>query len=231
MPLGLKERLYADAGVVVLGTAGDDGLHIVPREHLSLSPEAVAVTLGRLLALLRAWPIDLTAVVAVDRASLPLATVLAERLSLPRRPLSQLAPDDRALLVLLAGRQAELLQVVLEQSPPGTLSFVFALGWYEQHDLLPDIIGVPVRDIAEAAAALEGSGDEPDATEELRSACQSAAPEGNVEAQVRYYTQEHPRLRFLEALMAAAGCRPPTHSARPDGTAGEETSGCTGRIE
>jgi len=231
-PLGLKERLYADAGVVVLGTSGDDGLCIVPRERLALSPEAVAVTLGRLLTLARAWPLDLTAVVAVDRVSLPLAVVLAEQLSIPQRPLSQLDPHDRPLLVLLAGRQPELLQVALEQSPAGTISFVFALGWYEQHDLLPDLLGIPTQEIVEEAPTTETGSPEPLSAEALRAACQATGPEPNAEEQIRYYTHEHRHVRFLaEADVAAATCRPSTPSAEPGRTASGETLGCAGRME
>lgn len=195
--LGLKERLYADAGAVLLGSAGDDGLHIVVRTDLSLAPLPIAVTLVRLRALLRAWPLDLAAVVAVDRDSLPLAGALEKLLSLPRKQLSQLGAHDRALLLLLAGRQPELLQVALEQAAPGSLSFVFALYWYGQHDFLPDLIGVPVKE--EPARFLNSpatAGHEALTVAALLEACAALPPEPNLEEQVRYYTGAHRRLRF-----------------------------------
>jgi Flp pilus assembly protein TadD len=195
-PLGFKERAYADAGAIVLGTAGDDGLVIPP--CADLSPAAIAVTLRRLVVLVRALDLALTAVVAVDRASIPVAAVLARMLDLPRRQLSQLARTDHALLVLAVGRQAEFLQVALEQAPPGTRSFVFALGWYGEHDLLPDLIGVPLPDSL-ARQVQEPAGTEPQDQQSLLEALLAAsavAPAGpDMEAQVRYYTVEHRRLR------------------------------------
>lgn len=231
--LGLKERLYADAGVVVLGTEGDDGLYIVPREHLALSAAAVAVTVGRLQALAMAWPFQRTAVVAVDRASQPLAAVLAERLAVSQRTLSQLQPQDRPLLVLLAGRQPELLLVALEQTPKDTLSFVFALGWYGQHDLLPDLLGVPVDEIPEPGPEQAPHNTvAPFSVEELRSACQSTPPEPNSAAQVRYYTHEHRRLRFHAAPGPDAPVvRPSASSPEPGKMARAGTLDCAERME
>ncbi len=196
-PLGFKERVYADGGAVALGTAGDDGLVILPRADLT--PEAIAVTLRRLVRLERALDIGLTAVVAVDRASVALAAVLAQMLRVPRRQLSQLAPGDRALVVLLVGQQAEFLQVALEQAPPGTLSFVHALGWYGEQDFLPDLVGVPLPDGSVGAAGPAGDGpqDQQAFLEALLSASSVVADEANSKAQLRYYTVEHRRLRWL----------------------------------
>ncbi len=189
MPLGIQDQLYADAGVVLLGTMGDDGRHLTPREAPPLSPEEIAVTLGRLRALFQALEIRPSAVVAVDRVSIPLATVLGKMLALPRKPLSRLQPQEQALLVLTLGRQRELLEVALEQAPPGSLSFVYALGWSPQDGPLPDFIGVLVQ----GKMPEEVSWDE----ESLRAACARLKGGGEPE-QIRYYLEEHRRLRFLE---------------------------------
>lgn len=189
MPLELQDQLYADAGVVLLGTAGDDGRHLSPREIPPLSPEEIAVTIDRLQALLRALKVYPSAVVAVDRASIPLATALGEMLSLPRKSLSQLQSQERPLLVLFLGRQRELLEVALEQAPQGALSFVYALGWSPRDGPLPDFIGVLLQ-----GKMPEGvSWDE----EALQAACARLKGGGEPE-QIRYYLEEHRRLRFLE---------------------------------
>ncbi len=188
-PLGPQDRLYADAGIVLLGTAGDDGRHLFPVASPPLSPEGIAVTLDRLRALLWALKVYPSTVVAVDRVSIHLATVLGEMLSLPRKSLSQLQPQERALLVLILGRQRELLEVALEQSPQGSLSFVYALGWSPQDGPLPDFIGVLVQGKVPEEVSLD--------EEALRAACARWKGGGEPE-QIRYYSEEHRRLRFLE---------------------------------
>jgi tetratricopeptide (TPR) repeat protein len=195
--LGFKERAYADAGLVVLGTAGDDGLQIALHDRLKLTPALTAVTLQRLQVLVEALDLGLTAVVAVDRDSAPLAAALGSLLALPRKRLLQLPTGERPLLVLRAGRQPELLQVALEQAPRGALSFILALEWYGENDLLPDVIGVPVRQVI-----LPGRtpGDERQvrlATRALLDACAVSSDEPGRESQVRFY-REHRRLRLLE---------------------------------
>lgn len=195
--LGLKEQVYADAGIVVLGTAGDDGLHIMPRGQLEITPAVVAVTLLRFQALAKSLDLGLQAVVAVDRASAPLAAALGTLLGLPRKALSRLLPGEKALLTLLVGRQPELLEVALEQAPRGALSFVLALQWYGESDLLPDLFGVA---LGEALLPDRPAGQERQVRREARSfleACAQVGEELNTETQVRYY-REHPRLRFCE---------------------------------
>ncbi|MGB9724608.1 MAG: tetratricopeptide repeat protein [Chloroflexia bacterium] len=190
--LSLRDQLYADAGVVLLGTAGDTGRDLSSWETPPLSPEHLATTLHRLQALLPALQVCPSAVVAVDRASIPLATVLSEMLTQPRKALSQLQPQERPLLVLLLGRQRELLEVALEQSPQEALSFVYALGWSPQESPLPDFIGVLVHGrMPEEIPWDEGA---------LRSAC--ARLQGGVEPEQIQYYLEHRRLRFLEETVS-----------------------------
>jgi tetratricopeptide (TPR) repeat protein len=77
--LTVKDRYYADSGVVYLGTAQDDGLQVHPYFFYHFSYRDLAVTLKRLLALIEAarWQFD--AVAPVDIVSLPLALALARR--------------------------------------------------------------------------------------------------------------------------------------------------------
>ncbi|MBN1485242.1 MAG: tetratricopeptide repeat protein [Chloroflexia bacterium] len=200
--LGLKERMYADFGVVLLGTAGDNGLEISLETDTSFAVEMIARTLSRLQELLAALPLDLTAVVSVERDSIPLALALEHLLRLPRRRLSQLHDTDQPLLVLAWGRSPELLQITREQAPPQAISFVLGLTWSADPTSLPDLTGVvlqgqggmPWQDIAQCP--------EPDAlaAEQILAACRQLAPDPNLEQQLAYYTARHRRLRFLSAI-------------------------------
>lgn len=200
MPLGLKERVYADDGVIALGTAGDDGLQIPFRENFSSHPAVLAVTLRRLQAVVEGLELDLTMVAAVDRESVSLAAAIGSLLALPCKRRSQLSSDERALLVLLAGRQPELLQVAIEQSPQWTRSFVFALSWYGEGDILPDIIGVPVQQFPPPEKPPRDQGQVSLAARVLLDACAATADEPTRAAQVQFYQQHH-RLRCLHPAL------------------------------
>jgi Flp pilus assembly protein TadD len=198
-PMSLKDQAYADEGIVLLGTQGDDGFDIVPRSDWAMSTEAVAVTLQRLRALIHALHLEFTAVVAVDRNSVPLVTAMGHIFSLPRKGLSELRPDDRALLGLIVGRQVELLQVAEEQALAQTLSFVMALNWMRDTGRVPDLAGIfvnkecsppwkeGIRDAREIEAAVET----------LMSCYAQIPEEPNLSAQIDYYIRDHPHLRFL----------------------------------
>jgi Flp pilus assembly protein TadD len=196
VPLGFKERAYADDGLVALGTAGDDGLEIPFRDRLPHTPAVLAVTLRRLQSVVEALDLGLTAVVAVDRASGPLAAAVSSLLTLPRKRLRDLGPQERPLLVLLAGGQPELLQVALEQAPSESRSFVFALSWYGESEVLPDIVGVPVRQTMAPAKPPSDERHVLSAGRNLLDVCAATPPDPTQEAQVRFYL-EHRRLRFL----------------------------------
>lgn len=192
---GPKEEAYAEAGVVVLGTAGDDGLRIPLRAPGTLPWEAIALTLRRLRALVRGLGIPLTAVVALDRMSIPIASALERLLHRPRKPLSALTNADRPLLVLASSQQMALLEVALDECPGQPQSFVLALGPYNPDAFLPDWIGVPAS--GPWTLPWEGGTDTPDATARLIAACTRLRAERNQAAQVAYYAREHRRLRFL----------------------------------
>ncbi len=196
-PLGPKDRLYAEEGVVLLGTLGDDGLQVPLREG-SLSEQAVAVTMRRLQALLQELGIFPDAIVAVDRAAHPLAFALAEVLAAPRRRLSELDPESRPLLVLAAGRQAELLQVAQEQAPSRAISFVLALAWAEGQRPLPDLIGVLLQEPTLPWTEGRLSPEEMEAAgRSLLEQYAALSPEKTLPAQVAYYAEKHRRLRLL----------------------------------
>ncbi|MGC8873580.1 MAG: tetratricopeptide repeat protein [Chloroflexia bacterium] len=194
-PWGPKEEAYAEAGVVVLGTSGDDGIRVPLRAPGSLSLEAIAVTLRRLRALVRGLGIRLTAIVAIERTSVPVATALERLLHRPRKTLSTLADTDRPLLVLANSQQMALLEVALDQCRGQPQSFVLVLGPYSPDAFLPDWIGVPAS--GPLTLPWEGTQAEPDATAKLVATCMRLRAERNLQTQVAYYAQEHRRLRFL----------------------------------
>jgi hypothetical protein len=101
------------------------------------------------------------------------------------------------LLVLLAGQQPELLQVALEQAPRSALSFILALGWYSEDDLLPDVIGVPVQELLPPERPPSGERQLRIVTRALLDACADTPDEPTREAQVDFYL-EHQRLRLRE---------------------------------
>lgn len=199
-PLGIKEQVYADFGIVLVGTAGDDGLQISPRQAGPLSLEDIAVTLHRLRALFEAFQSPFTALVSIDRDSIPLVLVLEQILGIPRKRLAQLEEQDRSLLVLALGRQPELLQVALEQAWGEPFSFVLALNWSDRTLLLPDIVGIPLQ--GEGSLPWTVSADDPDSAEtaakHLLGAYEHTLAETHLEEQVRYYAERHCRLPFLQ---------------------------------
>jgi len=196
----LKDHAYADAGVVFLGTLGDDGLQIPVRSDPTLTPEEVAVTVHRLRVLVESLGLPLTAVVAVDRISAPLVAAVSRALSLPQKGWSHLRGEDRPLLVLAANRQPGLMEIALEQARGRPLTFILALSGYGENTFLPDLVGVPARGTCTLPWERPGEEEEGDGagTEALLRVCFNPPPDPTLEAQIRYYVSEHRLLRFLE---------------------------------
>jgi Flp pilus assembly protein TadD len=193
-PWGPKEEAYAEAGAVVLGTAGDDGIRVPLREGGALTFEEIAVTLRRFRALARGLGVKFTAVVPLDRRSFPVAEALEHLLRRPRKPLSAVTEADRPLLVLALSQQMALLEVALDECPGQPQSFVLAFSPFDPKLFLPDWIGIP----AAAALSLPWDGESEDAAARLIIAVSRLRAERNLQAQVAYYAHEHRRLRFLE---------------------------------
>jgi len=206
--LGLKDPLYAEYGVICLGSSHDDGLDVPIYQNHTFTYRDVAVTLSRLLALLKEYGWQFTALVGVDKASMPLAIAASLLLDVPVLSIEQLRKHDFALVVLALGTQPELLEVTLEHLPSRMLSFALCLNWMPDQGLPTDIVGVhssgecvlPWQRLRKRSA-------EAAATSILR-ALTTVPEEDNLSQQIAYYTQEHKLLRFLNLP-------PGLHQARP----------------
>ncbi len=200
-PGDLKARLYAEHGVVCLGSLGDDGLSFGPQPRDRVSYQDLGRILQRFHALRLRWRWGFDAVVAVDDLSAPLAVALARSLRVPLA-LPQEAP--RAGLSLLAWATVtvpELLGVVIEQVPGRYISFVATLDEVSLEKVMPDVVGLVSTDrVALPWQAPGGQSAPGHAAQEIIAAVRSLPPDDNLVEQVRYYAQEHRRLRFFPHL-------------------------------
>jgi len=204
----VKARLYAEHGVVYLGSAQDDGLLLHEAAEYHFTYPDIATTLRRFARLAHGCGWQFTCVTAIDRMAQPLVVAIAALLGLPECPARALAPDARPLMVLAIGRESELLDVARERAGSDSVSFCLGLNWLRRSQVLPDISGVLVR----GACSVPW---EP----ELRRLCAVGAPAAQIErclaqaaaqiaaaddiaedvtldAQVSYYAQDHRQLRF-----------------------------------
>lgn len=206
----LKDRLYAEEGVICLGSAQDDGLNIPEYEQYHFTEQDIATTLSRFVSLVRALHLPLTAVAAIDRSSLPLARVLSSLLELAVREPVQLSADDYVLLVGGVVREAEFLDVAAEQLSCDILWFCLAITWQNHPTVAPpDVLGVIARNASlpwsEDIGLLLRQG-APRATVEhliadvaarLSKAFAELPEEPLRQRQVRYYTQRHRNIAIL----------------------------------
>jgi len=193
-----KEHLYVEYGVVGLGSGGDDGLDVPVYQDPTFTYHDVAVTLSRLLALVRdyGWPIS--AVASVDSPSLPIAVACSELLGVPVLEVKELHADDLVLVVAALAAQPELCEVTLEHMPAQHLSFAFAVPEPLDDGLISDFIGVSysgkcvlpwqrLRKRSPSQAALS-----------LLRALTIMPEEDNLPQQLAYYTEQHRLLRFFD---------------------------------
>ncbi len=193
--MGCKDLLYADHGVIVLGSGRDDGLDVPMYQDYTFTYSDVAATCSRMLAMSSALSWRFSAVVPVEEDSKPLAIALAQLLQVPALGFEELRDDDLALMVLAVGTQPEILEVTLEHVRCPALSFALALAWEPHKGTVPDVLGVhgsgrftlpwkrlPKRS-AEAAAA------------SILRALAVAPEEENQPQQIAYYMQRHTLLR------------------------------------
>jgi tetratricopeptide (TPR) repeat protein len=193
----LKDRFYIDYGVVCLGSAGDDGLTVTSNQDRTFGYADIAVTLGRLLRLVRDQGWHLTAASSTDDSAMPLALAIARVLEIPVVPVEELSEDDFALVVLGVARRPELCEVALERVPGRMISFAQVIAWPLEEDLVTDVIGVhctgncllpwqkgPRRSARTAATS-------------LLHALAASVDEPNEAAQREYYDR-HALLRFYE---------------------------------
>lgn len=204
----LKDRLYVDHGAVVLGTAGDDGLTIRSDKDRAYGYADVAVTVARLLRLIRDQGWQLTATCSTDEGSMPLALALARVLEVPVLPVEQLTEEDFTLVVMGIGRRPELCDVTLERVPGKMISFAMVIAWPLEEDLVTDVVGVHCTGTC-SLPWQRGPGRTTSATKtgprrsartaatSLLRALAASAVESNESAQREYY-ERHALLRFYD---------------------------------
>ncbi|GAB4206873.1 MAG: tetratricopeptide repeat protein [Roseiflexaceae bacterium] len=208
-PANLKERLYAEHGVVCLGSAQDDGLNLSEIQDYHFTYPDIGVTLRRLRALADGCGWQLSCLVPLDRLSQPLSRALEHLLGLPSRSAAELTPADRPLLVLGVGREAELLGLALERMPCVGLTFCLGLNWLRHKPVLPDVTGVIARGAcsvpweselrrlrADGAAPALIDGCIQRASLELLAAVHAMPDEHTRQQQIDYHTRRFRRLRF-----------------------------------
>ncbi len=212
-PHSLKEQLYAEHGVVQLGSSQDDGIDLREYHDYHFTYPDISVTLQRLCALLRGSEWRFTSVVALDQPTRPLAEALALVLRLPVCDADTVRPTDLPLLVLGVGREAELLDLALERSVSEVVTFCLGLNWLRHRSALPDITGVIARGNcsvpweaelrrlrADGAPAAQIDACIERAKEQILAAIRDTPPDTSLARQVRYYTHRFPRLRFADVF-------------------------------
>lgn len=211
-PSSAKDRLYADHGVVYLGSAQDDGLRLDEALDYHFTYPDIGTTLRRFIALSENLGWYFTCVVALDRQAAPLADALAALLGVPQRRSDDIRAEDLPLLILAVGREAELLKLAIERVPGEAITFCLGLNWLRHGRLLPDVTGIVARGACSVPWESElrrlrcdGAGPEQIATcrrhaaEQIVAAWRDAAPDQNLARQVRYY-RRHRHLRFADVF-------------------------------
>jgi tetratricopeptide (TPR) repeat protein len=204
-----KDRLYAQEGVVYLGSAQDNGLATEEVADYHFTYPDIAVTLQRFMALQRACQWNFTALVATDKVSQPLALALGDLLDVPVRQVANLKPNDIALLVMAVAREVELLVLTLDHMPCRTITFCLGLNWLRHSPVLPDVTGIVARTACSVPwepelrrLCADGASPEPitmcshHAAAEICLAVNETPLDTNLQRQVRYYTCYHRRLSF-----------------------------------
>lgn len=193
-----KDRLYAEHGIVALGSGRDTGLNVPLYEDHTFTYRDLAVSLCRLLALMREYGWQPTALVGLDKDSQPIAMAASHLLQVPVLRVDELRSSDFALVVMAQCRRPELCEVTLEHMPGQHLSFALAMLPEPAPGSLVDVIGVPCagpivlpwerprRRSARVAAA------------SLLRALAVAPEDDNLAEQMAYYTDKHKLLRFLD---------------------------------
>jgi tetratricopeptide (TPR) repeat protein len=204
-----KDQLYAQDGVVYLGSAQDDGLKAAEVQDYHFTYPDIGTTIQRLIALCQSYRWHFSVVVAVDKLAEPLASALSQLLNLPLRPIADLRDDDSALLVLAVAREAELLLLTIERAPCSTIAFCLGLNWLRHSRIFPELIGIAARGSCTVPwepelRRLRADGAPQDqlatcitnATRQILQAVQETPLDTNLPSQVRYYTRKHRRLNF-----------------------------------
>ncbi len=200
----VKDQLYAQEGVIYLGSAHDDGLNVQEVHDFHFTYPDVSITLQRLIALIKSSRWSFTAIVCGDTLTRPLAGALAHLMEIPQRSVDQLVPDDRALLLIAVAHEAELLLLTLERIPCSATAFCLGLNWLRHSKALPDLIGIAAHGAcsvpweielrclrADGAAAVQIDACVSLATQQIIQAFHETPIDGNLPRQIRYYTRNH----------------------------------------
>jgi tetratricopeptide (TPR) repeat protein len=211
-PRCAKDRLYADHGVVYLGSAQDDGLKIEEFHDYHFTYPDIGTTLRRFMSLQEGLGWYITCVVALDRQAAPLADALAQLLGVPQRCSDDILPDDLPLLVLAVGREAELLKLAIERVPGEAVTLCLGLNWLRHSKLLPDMTGIVARGAcsvpweselrrlrSDGARAEQIAACQKVAAAQIIAATRDVPPEASLAHQVRFY-QRHRNLRFADVF-------------------------------
>lgn len=206
----VKDQLYAEDGVIYLGSASDDGLRLNQTRDFHFTYPDIATTLQRLIALAASAGWRFTAVVAADTLARPLAEALAGLLEMPLRTAEELGDADRALLVFAVAREAELLLLTVERLPCQATAFCLGLNWMRHSRLMPDLLGLAVsgscsvpwedelRQLrAGGAPASRVQACIAAATEAIVAAVRETPVDSNLARQIRYYTRTHRRVNVI----------------------------------
>ncbi len=209
-PRWAKDRLYAEHGVVYLGSAQDDGLHLDECQDFHFTYPDIGTTLRRFIALQADMGWRCSCVVALDHQAAPLADALAQLLDLPLQRANGILPGELPLLVLAVGREAELLKLAVERIPGAALIFCLAVNWLRYSQVWPDITGVVTRGVCTVPwepelRRLRCDGARPEqiytcqkhAADQIIAAARDAADDSNIELQIDYY-RAHSNLRFAQ---------------------------------
>lgn len=205
----LKDRMYAEEGVVHLGSARDNGLLVDAVQDYHFTYPDIATTVQRFLSLQQAQNWQFTAVLATDRLAEPLAQAFGHLLQLPVRRFEEIDEYDTTLLVMAVAREVELLLTTLERLPCPQITFCLGLNWVRRSKVYPDVTGVVAQDACSVpwdaelrrlcACGSHGSQVSAciqDAAAQVVQAVDATPPDKNLTRQIRYYTRKHPRLSF-----------------------------------
>jgi tetratricopeptide (TPR) repeat protein len=196
--LGWKDLLYAEYGVMGLGSSRDDGIAIPIYESYDFTHRDIAVTLSRFLHLVREHEWRFTAVASMDADSLPIALALSQVLEAPTVQVEELREDDFGLLVLAIGKQPELCDVTLEHVSGRMLSLALALTWPLEQGPITDLVGVQCASTCTLPWQRMRKRMPKTAATSLLRALATGPEESNQLQQVTYYTQSHKLLRFFD---------------------------------
>jgi tetratricopeptide (TPR) repeat protein len=207
----VKDQLYAQEGVVYLGSAQDDGLDMREVKDFHFTYPDIGTTLQRLIALIKSSRWSFSAIVCCDTLTRPLADALTHLMEIPQRSVEQLGPNDRALLLIAVASEAELLLLTIERLLCPATTFCLGLNWLRHSKVLPDLIGITAHGAcsvpweaelrrlrADGASAAPIDACISLAAQQTIQAVHETPIDGNLPRQIRYYTRSHRKVNATQ---------------------------------